>query len=417
MYKRLLQHGLAAVCLLTLYGCPVNWAETYHYDDTDPYDLYALYELLEARPEGLELVEDSLAVIAGAPEPANYVFVGKYAYYNERSVTQLLDFVERGNTALIAAYEMPEDLGYHLFGDGCFNDYHLDQFGKFPFFYLDTVLLEVRAQAYELVHVNRHEPSYRSAYYMDESLLCDEGFDNEVLGYLQSDNINYVRLHWGEGDFYFHTNPIFLTNYYVADSLRYAYAGEVLSVLGEGPVYWDEHSRLPAPVARQRTARRNTQNQRKYGGGRNLLKGNEALSYIQRQPPLALAWYTLIFTTLLFLVLRGRRRQRIIPVITRPDNSSKRFIDTMSRLVHQGENHGALARQELNGLRFHLKSRYGIRWKEGEPPPDNLAELTGAPPEVVQRALIEIRLIQKSIAIEETALVRFHRAIEPLFNL
>lgn len=417
MYKRLLQYGLAAACLLTFCGCPANWSENYRYAEEDPHDLYALYELLEARPEGLEYVKDSLTVLTNEAEPANYIFVGRYAYYNEKSVTQLLDFVERGNTAFIAAYQLPEDLGYHLFGDACFNDYYLDQNAKFPSLYLDTVPLELEGVPYELLHIYDHKPYNRSAYYLDESLLCDEAFDNEALGYIQYENVNFVRLHWGEGDFYFHTNPIFLTNYYVADSIRHEYAEAALSVLGEGTVYWDEYSRLPPPVARQKAAQQNQQNQRQYGGGRNLLKGNEALSYIQRQPPLALAWYTLIFTALLFLVLRGRRRQRIIPVIHRPENSSKRFIDTMSRLVYQGQNHGALARQELNGLRFHLQNRYGVRWKEGEPPPGNLAELTGAPPEIVERALIEIRIIQKSATIEETALIRFHRAIEPLFHL
>lgn len=416
MFKRIMTYGALAVCLLTFYGCPQQWAETYRYDEKDPHDLYALYELLEARPEGLTLVEDSLTVLNEGTEPSNYVFVGEYAYYNEQSVTELLNFVEQGNNAFIAAYQLPEDLGYHLFGDACFNDYYLSQQDKFPSLYIDTVPLELGDDAYELYHVRRHEPVRRSAHYLDESLLCDEAFDNEALGYLLYENINFVRLQWGEGDFYFHTNPIFLTNYYVADSLRHEYAeATTLAALGEGPVYWDEFSRVPPPVARQRNNQRNQANQRQYGGGRNLLTGNEALSYIQNEPPLALAWYTLLFTGLLFLVMRGRRRQRIIPTIARRDNFSKRFIDTMSRLVYQGGNHGALARQELSSLRFHLQERYGVRWKEGEPPPENLADLIGCPPEVAERALIEIRLVQKKDQLEASDLTRFHRAIEPLF--
>ncbi|MFT7121127.1 MAG: hypothetical protein ACJAZ9_001305 [Neolewinella sp.] len=405
------------MCLLTLYGCPSNWAESYDYEGDAPHDIYALYELLEARPEGIFLAEDSLALLNDVDETSNYIFVGQYAYYNEKSVTQLLDFVERGNTAFISAYQMPEDLGYHLFGDACFNEYYLDQQAKFPVTYLDTVQLELDDKDYTLYHLWDHNPYNRAAHYIDPSLLCDEAFDNEALGYINQEDINFVRLKWGEGNFYFHTNPIFLTNYYLADSLRHEYAEAAISVLGEGPVYWDEISRVPPAVARQRNNARNAQNQRNYGGGRNLLTGNEALSYIQQQPPLALAWYTLLFTTLLFLILKGRRRQRIIPLISRRENSSKRFIDTMSRLVYQSGNHGALARQELNNLRFHLKDRFGVRWKEGEPPPENLAETIGAPTGIAERALIEIRLVQKKKYLEESDLVRFHRAIEPLFQL
>lgn len=417
MFKRILTYGAVAVCLLTFYGCPTNWSETYRYDEEDPHDVYALYELLDARPEGLEFVEDSLAVLNDVSENSNYLFVGDYAYYNEKSVTQLLDFVERGNTAFIAAYQMPEDLGYHLFGDACFNDYYLDQSDKFPVIYLDTVPLDLQNESYELYHVRNHEPSQRATHHIDPSLLCDEAFDNEILGNVQYENINFVRLHWGEGDFYFHTNPIFLTNYYVADSIRHAYPEAVMSFLGEGPVYWDEYSRVPPAVARQRNNQRNQQNQRQYGGGRNLLTGNEALSYIQNQPPLALAWYTLLISGLLFLIMKGRRKQRIIPAISRRDNSSKRFIDTMSRLVFQGGNHGALARQELGSLRFHLQEKFGIRWKEGEPPPADLAALVGCSPEIAERALIEIRIVQKKDSLETSDLARFHRAIEPLFKL
>ncbi|MEM6773122.1 MAG: DUF4350 domain-containing protein, partial [Bacteroidota bacterium] len=98
MRNRIFQYSVAAVCLLTFYGCPMGWAETYSYEGKNPHDLYALYELLEARPEGLILVEDSLSLLNDVSEASNYVFVGNYAYFNEKSVTQLLDFVERGNT-------------------------------------------------------------------------------------------------------------------------------------------------------------------------------------------------------------------------------------------------------------------------------------------------------------------------------
>lgn len=417
MRKRFFAYGAVACCLLTFYGCPANWTETYRHDGKNPHDLYALYELLEARPEGLEILEDSLAVLNDVAVASNYIFVGSYAYFNEKSVTQLLDFVEQGNTAYISAYQLPEDLGYHLFGDACFNDYYLDQTDKFPTLYLDTVTLTLGIDTFTQRHLWNYKPSNRAANYIDGSLLCDDSFDNEIKGFLQYDNINYVRLHWGAGDFYFNANPISLTNYYLVDSVRSSYAEATLAALGPGPVYWDEYSRVPPAVARQRNNQRNQRNQQGYSGGRSLLRGNEALSYIQQQPPLALAWYTLLFTVILFLILKGRRRQRIIPLIAPKENSSKRFIDTMSRLVYQGENHGALARQELNSLRFQLNERYGVHWKDGDPPPENLADLLGISEEVASRALIEIRIVQKKNYLEASDLIRFHWAIEPLFKL
>lgn len=401
-----------ALGLLSFYGCPDSWYDSYDHDGKEPFDTYALYELLSARPEGLFLVEDSLTVLReDTLRRSNYFFIGRYAYYGEQSVTELLDYVERGNTAFIASFELPEDLASHLFGDECYyNIYYAEE--RFPYLNLDTVTLQLNdgQDNYELVNVYDHRPAFRPMFYMNDALFCDELVDNEPIGLMDTLRVNYARLPWGEGDFYFLTSPIFLTNYFLADREKYQYAEATLNALGEGPVYWDEFSRVPPTVARQRAPRN-------YRGGRNLLRGNETLSYIQEQPPLALAWYGLLVGGLLFVLFRGKRRQRIIPIIRPRENSSKRFMDTISRLLFQKGHHAALAKQELSSLRHHLHDRFGVRWREGDPPPENLGELIGAPPEMIEKAVREIRIVQKSKSLEEYALVRFYRAIEPLYTL
>lgn len=400
-------------------GCWTNWNESYRYNKKQPYDLYALYELMEARPEGLLFMEDSLSILEEMEEStANYVFIGDYAYYNERSVTQLLDFVERGNTAFIAANDLPEDLARHLFGDDCYYSFY-DDSERIGMLQLDTVTLQLGEEGrdYTLYNIYNYEPHNRPTRYLNGGMLCDTLLDNEVLGTLDYYNVNFTRLGWGEGSFYFHNNPVFFTNYYLIDSLQHEYAEASLAILNGGPVYWDETSRVPPSVARQRNRQANNNQGQGYNGGRNLLTGNEALSYIQEQPPLALAWYTLLLATLLYVIFRGKRRQRIIPIVHRRENSSKRFIDTISRLVYQKGHHIALARQELTSLRFFLQDRFTVRWKEGEPPPENLAELIGGDEEVAHRALAEIRFVQSKKHLTDGELVRFYRAIEPLYRL
>lgn len=403
-------------------GCWTNWRESYRYDEKQPFDIYALYELLEARPEGLNILEDSLTVLTTAltNKSSNYVFVGNYAHYTNKSVTALLDFVERGNTAFIAAYELPEDLATHLFGNDCYYSFY-DNDERMGSLYLDTVGLQLVLddEYFELYNIYNYEPQKRSTRYINAGLLCDEALDNEIIGTMEEYNANFMRLNWGKGNFYFHANPIFFTNYYLVDSLHYEYAEACLaSTLKEGPVYWDETSRVPPTVARQRNQQRaRNQSGGGYNGGRNLLSGNEALSYIQEQGPLALAWYTLIIAALLYVIFKGKRRQRIIPIINRRENASKRFIDTISRLVYQKGHHLALARQELASLRYHLQDRFGVRWKDNDPPPENLAELIGADEKIAKRALIEIRIVQGRNHLTDGELMRFYRSIEPLYRL
>lgn len=404
-------------------GCWTNWRESYRFDHQQPFDTYALYELLEARPEGLVLMEDSLSDLTTSltESTTNYVFIGSYAYYTDRSVTQLLDFVERGNTAFIAANELPEDLAAHLFGDDCYYSFYNDD-ERMGSISLDTAGLQLTTgndESFVMYNVYNYEHQQRMTRFINAGLLCDEALDNEIIGTLEEYNANFLRLSWGAGNFYFHANPIFFTNYYLIDSLQHDYPEAVLTgVLEHGPVYWDEASRVPPSVARQRSQQRaRNQPGGGYNGGRNLLSGNEALSYIQEQPPLALAWYTLILAALLYVVFRGKRRQRIIPIINRRENASKRFIDTISRLVYQKGHHLALARQELANLRYHLQDRFGVRWKDNEPPPENLAELIGADEKTTERALIEIRIVQGRKHLTDGELMRFYRSIEPLYQL
>ncbi|MEO0731504.1 MAG: DUF4350 domain-containing protein [Bacteroidota bacterium] len=409
---------LLALGALSLQHCGLNWSESYEIDGKQPYDLYVLHQLLEARPQGMTTVEDSLSLLREA-EGSNYVFFGSFAYYNEQAITDLLDFVERGNTAFIAAYEPPPELATHLFGEDCYFKDADQQFGYYPdenYLSVDTAYLHLRVteSSYALPHLYNFKPYYRTTYFIPEEYLCDPELNSEFIGTVDVTSNNFARLPWGNGYFYLHTDPLYFTNYFLVDSLHYGYAADALSVLNDGPVFWDEVNRVPPSVARQR---RQQQAGNNYSGGRNLLRGNEALRYIQEQPELALAWYLLIAATLLYVLFRGKRRQQIIPRIHQRGNSSKRFIDTLSRLVYQKGNHMALARQEMGSLRYHLKERFGVRWKEGEAPPENLAELVGAEAAVAQRAIFEIRMIQKKEGLTAMELARFYRAIAPLYKL
>ena len=416
------QYLLGCVAALSLCGCPSTyWYESYDPESKQPYGLYGLYELLAARPEGLTMLSDSIDLARlDSVTGTNYLFLGHSPFYQEQAVTGLLDYVERGNTAFLAANEVPEDLAYHLFGDDCYYDafedytYYGDE--RFPTVQVDSAVAYryPTGDSFSLVLVRRHQPAYFSLRTISDRLLCDETLDNQVLGALDTNGINFIRLGWGEGDFYFHSNPVYFTNWFLLDSVQYRYPESMLSVIGTGPVYWDEYHRR----FRQDPTGNNPQAvQRDYTGGRNLLNGNPTLRYIQERRELSFAWYTLLAGVFLFIIFRGRRRQRIIPIIPQRENSSKRFIDTISRLVYQKGNHAQLAQRELASLRFHLNHRRGVRWTEGQPPPDDLAERTGLPQEVVDRALTQIRVVSAGKKLEDGDLLRFYRAIEPLYGV
>ena len=418
MNREIMRWLVIAGAGLSLFGCPgTNWAENYDQQGTDPFDLLALHELLDARPEGLHTLLDTsewqrLDTLSGY----NYLFIGEYPYYTRAQETRLLDFVARGGKAFIAAKSLPEGLATELFSEECYADAS-DVFGGeealYPTVYLDSMnaYRYPGGDSFHLVNVRFWRSTLTPLNFFAESLLCDESIDYRVLGGIDTVGINFLQVGYGEGDFYLHSNPVFFTNWFVLDSVQYRYPEAMLAAIGEGPVVWDEASRRY-----RRSAAGGGATQRDYEGGRNLLNGNDTLRYIQQNRELAFAWYAVLIGVLLFVVFRGKRRQRVIPLLPSRENSSRRFIDTISRLVYQKGNHTALAQRELASLRFYLNQRFGLRWTEGAPPPDDLRQRLGLAEDTVQRALSQIRLVEAGRSMTEGDLLRFYRSVEPLYH-
>jgi hypothetical protein len=409
---------LALLLLFSASGCGFSWWESYRYDKKEPYDLYALYELLEAREGGLILNRDTLAGLEVDTNVVNnYLYVGTDIFLSESDVTGLLNFVEAGNKAFLITKNLPEDVNYHLFGPDCFY-YGGSYNNQLAYYFEDSIGLSLTNQllldqdSLMLQFVYDHQAVNHGWMHVPPDWLCDPGFGNEVLGTINDSLVNFVRLRYGEGELLLHTSPELFTNYYLTDSSRYTYAQAVLSYLGDGPVYWDEYARSYTPDR----AGQNNQAQNPYGG-RTLLNDNHALRYVLEQPPLALAWYLLVVGGLLYVLFRGKRRQRIIPVHSPPENSSRQFVDTIARLAYQHGNHAELAKRELIMLRQFLAERYNLHWAEDESVPKDLALRLGLSQETVDHALKQIRFVSNRDHLEVGDLQLFYRAIDPIYRL
>jgi hypothetical protein len=225
-----------------------------------------------------------------------------------------LRFVETGNTAFIATKTISSKLMAHLYApgrcsDSLWDDYH---------FYWDSARTRLSLKeplpgvSTPLQYIRRNARDYYYWHYIDTSVFCPAQ-PNRILGFLNDTMVNFAAFPFGEGHFLFHTTPLAFTNYQLLQPEVRAYIEGVLAHLPEGPVYWDTHSQISEDVGR----RRNSQD----GMGRDLPK-DHPLKYILAQPALAWAWYLLLALALLWIIFRGKRRQRIQPVLTGHENTS-----------------------------------------------------------------------------------------------
>jgi hypothetical protein len=89
------------------------------------------------------------------------------------------------------------------------------------------------------------------------------------------------------------------------------YAATVLSYLPKQQIIWDNN----------------------YKSGRKVI--TSPLRYILQNTALKRAFYISMFGLILFIIFRGKRVQRIIPVITKLDNATVDFTRTIGELYYQ----------------------------------------------------------------------------------
>jgi len=75
---------------------------------------------------------------------------------------------------------------------------------------------------------------------------------------------------------------------------------------------------------------------------------------------LAWAWYLIAAMAITWLIFRAKRRQRVIPVLPKNENSSYEFISTIAHLHFREKNYAGLSVQGMRHFLAQLRERYGL---------------------------------------------------------
>lgn len=394
-------------------GRGLSWRTTFSPQGRNPYDTYALRELLHEPDRGrrVVLLTDSLRrSLPGQTTGTNYVFIGEAQYAGPDDIDWLVEFVARGNTAIIASRYLDDQLAYLLFEEDC-GIYYLEQQAD-PVVRDSAIRVSLLNEAagrsrtsHRFVFVEQFAPAQYEWRYFTPLAFCENGL--QALGMLNDSSYNFARRAYGEGAFYLHTHPILFTNYYLMQAGGRDYAEAIFSHLRTGPVYWDEYSRVPENFYNSRNQQPNTQH----------LREEHALQYILQQPPLAWAWYLLLLLGLLYLLFRTKRRQRVVPVLFPNVNSSREYLATLARLHYLQGDHLKLAHEEIKLFSRFLRERYAISWNEDRQAfGHDLTARTGVPETIVQEALTQIAFVKGVKLLDAGALLRFHRALADFYR-
>ncbi len=248
---------------------------------------------------------------------------------DEYEMEKLLDFVKAGNDVFVSAYELSYNAEEKLiqYQEGNTVDYVIKS--RMSRDSMSLSLLKPGKKIFRYPGASNN--------YIFNRLDTSRAF---VLGE-EEGGPNFIQLNAGKGKFFLHRAPMAFTNYFLLHKQNFEYYERAMSYLSPGirRIVWDEYFL---------TRRTKTEHKQSW------------FSVLMRYPGLSTAVIIGLLTLLVYAFAEMRRKQRIIPVYSRPGNDSMDFVKTIGRLYYEKGDHQNLAKKMASYFLEHVRSRYKI---------------------------------------------------------
>jgi hypothetical protein len=397
--------GLIAVLYVAVLArapVPLDWRPDYEGGSANPLGadvLHAVLPRLLARPGGppARVVDVDAPPFLHLEQPrgdTTYLFLTGTFMPDEAEAGRLLAHARRGATVFVAAF----DIGGPL----------VDSLGPPPGNAkrgAPTLLRTRRAppdggEADSVLHLTapglaRPEGYRFPVFVVDRVLLGIDSARSEVLATVgASGDPVVVRVRHGRGAVVLATVPDAFSNAALLGAEGRptdgpAFVAGVMAYLPGGPAFWDEHYKP----------------RRGSGGGGEL-------RYILRRPPLRMAYLLTLLGVLAYVLFRGRRWQRAIPVVAPPPNAAVEFVRTLGRLYHQHADHPALVRRKARFFLDRLRTRHGLAEPDLTEETQERLVRRGLPEDVVADVFSRLRLLGGSPYVTAEDVVALDRALD-----
>ncbi len=314
---------------------------TFKKKDKIPYGTYAAFQ-------HLPYLFPNASVVVNKKSPANFdpvqsgekgqlfLIISPQFLASEEEMDELIKFAQKGNNVFISTRVLSYQAQDMLHCRTAYAEFAFLNAGSDPSDDTLTVFLNKPP----FLHIDAYNfPGKRfdSYFYKYDSSITYE------LGTNNNGSVNFIRLKTGEGNVYLHLAPITFTNYFLLHKNNMAYYSQALSVIPANArkVIWDEYYLWKIFE--------NTNDNSK-----------NILSVLFHYPPLKWGLLTAIFILVIYMLIEMRRKQRYIPLLSKPANDSLDFVKTIGRLYHDKKDHRNLARKMGTYFLEHVRSKYQL---------------------------------------------------------
>ncbi|PWS28063.1 DUF4350 domain-containing protein [Pedobacter yonginense] len=363
---------------------PTNWFASYLTEDKIPFGTYILHQRIQDIFPGTVVRKSKDPIYntlkANAATNTNYLIIASGVKVNKLDFKEMVRFMQRGNNIFVSAFQMQGML-------------------------LDTLKLNISADfdfsKKRKSYVNFSNPNLRVAKgYTFEKSISEQYFrkiDSSkaiVLGNRNNKEVNFVQYKFGKGSLFLMPNPQLLTNYSLLTANGSEYASKALSYLPKAKtLIWDEHFTRPSTV------------------------DTSPLRLIFRYDSLRWAYYISVFGLLIFVLFEIKRRQRIIPSISRLTNTSVEFVKVVGRVYYQQRNNRDIAEKKVKYLLEYIRTKYRLRTIDlNQELKESLIHVSGASAETIESLFIEITHLKRGQMVHDKHLIELNKIIEQFYK-
>lgn len=362
-----------------------NWSENYSYSSKDPYGAWLFYELVVDRYGEENVYKNTIDTMHTKIDSGGYTYIlMEDNYYTNEKQQEIIEFAEKGNEVLIIGHDnfslitevYAEMSGIHSNGDSIFYMTFLDE----------NLNLEYK-------HYSR---SIKEASPLYVSTVDITGRSNFTSLAMDTDSTTFFyKKTFPKATYFHHTAPILFSNIAGKQEFYLPHFDKIMSNFTHDKVIIDSHY-----YYRQKEYEYNDRS---------------PIQYILQEKSLRWAYYTFLLTTLLFLIFRGKRKQRIIPVIEKNENTSIQYVDTLSDLFEHQDQNGKLV-PHLEAIFYQrVKQKYFLK-PEDENFVKLLARKSRIPENKIEAILTNLNTGKSGYEFNDDQLIVLYRRLEEFYQ-
>lgn len=361
---------------------PVDWRDSYTSFDKIPLGAHIFYE------EAPQLFTSDLEKVQKDPyeflseenydNNSAYLFINNELFFDKRQTEKILKYVEDGSTVFISSRSI----------GGALAD-SLKTANKTSYNILEE---EVRPRFFTSTLSQDSTSAFKKGVYKSSFISIDT-LNSKALGYYDTSNeevqdLNYISVEYGKGKFLIHSLPEAFSNYYMLKN-NGQYAADVLSYMNADKIYWDEYLKT----------------------GKKVI--SSPMRFILNQAPLTWGYYITTATLLIFVIFKGKREQRIVPVIKPLENTSVEFTKTIGDLYFQHKDYSNIIAKKITYFMENIRSKHFLNTSEiSEDFIKKLAVKSGNTEEETRSLMHFIKTLKEKSVHSESDLLDFNKKLE-----